>query len=43
MGMHIEFWWGRDRRRLKDKINMNIMKVFCEDGRWVELAQDLVR
>jgi hypothetical protein len=33
---------GSPRRRCRYNIKMNIKEFGCEDGKWMELAQDLV-
>jgi hypothetical protein len=34
---------GRPRRRWEDKIRIDLQKINCDDGRWMELAQDRVQ
>jgi hypothetical protein len=31
---------GRPRRKRKDEIRIDIQKISCDDGRWMEVAQD---
>jgi hypothetical protein len=49
--MQKEFWLGNlsetttcaTRRRWEDTIKMNLRKIYCGNGRWMELAKDSVR
>jgi hypothetical protein len=34
---------GIPRRRWEDKIRIGLQKISCDDGRWMELAQDHVQ
>jgi uncharacterized protein with HEPN domain len=38
-----KWWLGTPRSKLVDNIKMDLREIGCEDGRWMELAQDRVQ